>query len=336
MRRAHRGQATTELALGSLVFITVLLFGIHFSEAGFAMLKAKEAAAFSMHAASGQRTHLFNPQRVASGDTYGPFDPAAAATDAQPRYRGARVGVLTQVGALTLQCSADNTVKFRLRPMSALGALGASALDYLDDRYQNRGGVSCRSEATMSLFRLPSTFADDNAGFFKEPHVKLTQIEICGAGMAKNGRCPGRLATLTGDWAFEAGVGTTVNGDVPNARTNEINNPAYEQVVRNLFRRSGGAYADSNSETPAQHMMSVGAGVNPGHPYWFNETAFNMSYLGENGGVNVKERRVAPSYNSKLKYQTTGADMENPTVDWEADTGKVKGVPPCFMGLRGC
>ena len=47
------GQATVELALGLLVFVTVLLFGIHFAEVGWLSLKVQEAGAWAMWEAAG-------------------------------------------------------------------------------------------------------------------------------------------------------------------------------------------------------------------------------------------------------------------------------------------
>ena len=73
-----RGQATVELALGTLVMVTVLLYGIAFAEWGVAVQKVKGAAAFAISTAHGQRTHLFSNANVSAGDTFEPFDPSRA------------------------------------------------------------------------------------------------------------------------------------------------------------------------------------------------------------------------------------------------------------------
>jgi hypothetical protein len=354
MRREVRGQATTELALGSLVFVTVLLYGIHFGEAGFAMLKAKEAAAFAMHAASGSRTHLFSLQKVTRFNTYSPFDPVAAGAAAQTRYAPDRHdngvfrnGVLTQIAALTVGCRADDTVTFGLKPSFALNGDGAAALDYLSKVYQAQGGVACLAETTLSLFRVPTSFAQGSLGFFRAAHLSYTSIPVCGAGFATHGNCSGRLATLTGDWAFEDQIGSEINNDVPHVHPpnpssppNQINNHPYEQVVHQLFLNAGGQYAESSNATPSQEMMRIAAGVDATHTpgLFMDETGFNMSYLGErgSGAVNVPDRKVAPSYNPDLEYQTSGADMDNSKVDWDKTSGQVNGVPRCFMSMYGC
>src|SRR5439155_19873011 len=116
---------------------------------------------------------------------------------------------------------------------------------------KDRGGVSCQSRGTMSLFGVPRSFADDSRGFFNAPHARYTDINVCGAGMPSpgGGGCTGKLATLTGDWAFEERVGSPVNGDVQDSRLGVVVNKSYEKVVRELFDRSGGPYADTTAET---------------------------------------------------------------------------------------
>jgi hypothetical protein len=77
--------------------------------------------------------------------------------------------------------------------------------------------------------------------------------------------------------------------------------------------------------------------LNRGATQWFDETEFQMSYKGERGaGVNISRRKVAAGYNDELEYQTSGADLDNPLVSWDENTGDISGVPRCFMGLYGC
>ena len=337
----NRGQATTELALGSLVFVTVLVFGVHFGEAGFAMLKAKEAAAHAMHRASGERTHRFSLSNIDSADTYEPFSPASAGTATEARYSAGFRGVFTQVSGARVSCRVDDAVEFEVaRPSSGLSADADQALRYLRNRYKNRGGVSCQARARMNLFGVPSSFAEGSNGFFSEPHARFTSIPICGAGMPVNGSCTGKLATLTGDWAFEGDIGSKLNEDVADSRRGRVENKAYERIVRELFDRSGGPYSDSTAETPAQRMLRIGGGMSGGENEWMNETTFSMSYVGERGPSGgtpvVRRHHVAPEYNPNLEYQTVGADMTNPVVRWDETSGEVRGVPRCFMSLYGC
>ncbi len=335
----QRGQATTELALGALVFVTVLVFGVHFGEAGYAMLKAKEAAQHAMHRASGDRTHLFSFDNVQSGNTYSPFSPASAGSATQARYANGFKGVFTDVSGVNVSCRRDDTVQFEVqRP--ALTAEGASALRYLRNIYENRGGVSCEARARMSLFGVSESFAEGAGGFFQEQHARFTTIRVCGAGMPRNGNCNGRLATLTGDWAFEGPMGgrdSEINDDVPDSREGRVHNRPYHHVVRELFDRAGGPYSEATTETPAQRLMRIGGGMNGSEQEWMNETRFSMSYVGERGnGVNVQRHRVFPEYNPNLMYPTVGADLGNSEVRWNKRNGGVYGVPQCFLSVYGC
>ena len=62
MRRGSlraRGQAALEMALGSLVFITLLLFGIHFGEVGVLTLRVQQAATSALWDTTGMRMHNY-------------------------------------------------------------------------------------------------------------------------------------------------------------------------------------------------------------------------------------------------------------------------------------
>jgi hypothetical protein len=65
-RREERGQGTVELAIGLLVFVTVLIFGIHFAELSFLSLKTTEAASYAIWDSTGRRVHRFDPNRLGS------------------------------------------------------------------------------------------------------------------------------------------------------------------------------------------------------------------------------------------------------------------------------
>lgn len=336
---SRRGQGTTELALGSLVFVTVLLFGIHFAEVGFAMLKMKEAAQFGVAHAAGQRVHRFSFSNVTSGNPYQPFDPAAAGAAAQARYGGGFRGVLTQLRRVRVRCQADDTVRFEVQRPGGLSPDTSSALTFLRSIYRDRGGVACRATGSISLFRVPEHLADEGAGaFFKAPHASLTDLPVCGVGLPRNGTCSGSLATLTGDWAFEGPLDDEVNDDNPDVRESEINNRPYRAVVEELFDRAGGPYSNATSWTPAQQLMNVGGGVTPAQTEWIDETRFAMSYKGDTAGgpVIITPHQIDPVYNPALSYQTSGADLDNPLVRWNPRTGVVRGVPRCFLGLYGC
>ena len=348
--RRSRGQATTELALGSLVFVVVLLFGIHFGEVPVMMLKVKEAANYSVTHATGERTHLFTQAAVVSGATYAPYSPAAISTDAQARYRdfdgmSDRVGAttfsaaLTQASGFTAQCAADNAVSFAInRPAATIRTTGTGqafyddAFTFLTGRYQDRGGTSCAVSAQVTAFRIPSSFVDTGPGAMsKAPLVTRGTFPICGAGRPTGGACKGKLTVLTGDWAFDGplnGTNADLNDDVETVQDSVVSNDAYAEFVRQLYTRNG----DSQG-TAGRKLIKIAAGVLPGMPEDLDESAFNMSFKGvQNGGALPKVARfiVTPA---RLRYQTSGADLRSNYVGWNEVSETIPKFPTCFLGL---
>ena len=63
MQARQRGQSAVELALASLIFVTVLIFGIHFSEVGYLSLKVQEAANAALWDVTAMKMHnIFSPE----------------------------------------------------------------------------------------------------------------------------------------------------------------------------------------------------------------------------------------------------------------------------------
>ena len=56
-KASQRGQGTTELALGLLLFVTVLIFGIHFAEIGYLSLKVQESATSALWDTTSAKMH---------------------------------------------------------------------------------------------------------------------------------------------------------------------------------------------------------------------------------------------------------------------------------------
>ena len=352
-----RGQATTELALASVVFTTLLLMGIHYGELPMVMLKVKEAAAYAAFDVTAHRTHLFTRTNISSGNTFEPFDPAAVGVRAHDRYRdfdgmsdvshsGSWHQALTEARLDTLRCRADNSVQFGTQFFGGVRPQANAAYAYVRNMYRNEGGASCEVQATVRAFRVPGAFVEGNRGFAQATLQKISQLQVCGVGMPTNGTCRGRLAVLSGDWAFDGPVnsppGNSLNGDVNDVQDNDIDNPAYETAVKELFDRNGGPLSDNTADTPGRHLMRVGAGLSEGDPEWFNETAFNMSFMGDRARgdhVEIPRRSLDPadSINSReVRYQTSGAHLSSSYLFWDQDSGELYGMPRCYLGLYGC
>lgn len=347
-RRARRnGQSTVELALGSLVFVTLLLFGVHFGELAVAMLKVKESAHFAAFDVAAHRTDDFDNAEIASGQTFNSFDPPPIGNRAKTRYRDLdgmsdRSGAgwtqaLTRVDSFNLTCRTDQTLKFRV---NFVGGNQRSelltALGWLRNRYRNEGGASCRAEAKVNAFRIPTGFAEGGNGMFQAAHRELISIPVCGAGFAKNGNCPGDLEILTGDWAMD-GTQASTGDDVPATEQSRVNNAAYKNFVEKIFELNGGVLAN-NPSTPATTMMRIAGGVTPSDPEYEEETRFSMSFLGDEGGAQpvIPPHQLSTPTTQRIVYQTSGANLHSSYVGWDDTTGAINGVPRCHLGLYGC
>jgi hypothetical protein len=352
-----RGQATLELALGTLVLVTVLLYGIAFAEWGVAVQKVKGAVAFAVSTAAGQRTHLFSNGNVASGNTYAPFAPARAGNLAQQRHRdfdpltasggGQWTQAMARARGMSSQCRATNDLTFRLQRAGAShrGAPGDPQIDavfrYLDNRFERRGAVSCSVEAELSIVNVPDRFAEGATGFFQAPHAARGALPLCGVGSPLRGACRGELEVLTGDWAFEwplNGALAEINDDVPNENPAQLNRP-FKRMVEEVWERNGRDQGNANERMMRQLTGITGRGQTSGpfgDPY-IDTDDFHMIYRGDGMGrrrVNVQPRELRDDPN--LWYQTSGANLDSTYVNWDRRSGELNGVPPCYLGLAGC
>jgi len=349
-RAKEHGQATVELALGSLVFVTLIMFGVHFGELGIAMLKVKEAEHFAAFDVAAHRTDAFNVADVSSGSTFALFDPPPVGTAAKARYRDLDgmsdaslpgwTQAVTRLDRFDLTCERDQTLRFRTLLVAPIRPEANAAHAWLQGRYRDEGGASCRAEAHVSAFRIPEAFAEGGNGLFQARHRALLDIPVCGSGFASGGACTGKLTVLTGDWAFDApgaNAGST-NEDVVSTEWPSVTNKAYRDMVQNIFDLNGGPLAD-NTGTAAQHLMEVGANVGPNdQPEYENETRFSMSYESDENETQptVPPHQLRTPVSGRIVYQTSGADLHSDYVKWSETTGVISGVPRCFLGVNGC
>lgn len=347
-----RGQATTELALASVVFVTILLFGLFFGELPVLMLKVKEAARFAAFETAQERHHQFSVANVNAGSaSLGAQPRTRAQAEAQRRFQdfdGARSTgsldltlTMTQASGSQTRCVDDGALQFRYQ---GGGNAGAYLRGLLDD---TEGGVRCQSQARASPIRIGRFLDQGDRGLSQEEHwaSRYTAIVVCGAGRARDNACTGRgLRVLGGDWAFDGPAGSPLNGDVNFFTTddehqadNDVENLAYARLAQRVFDEGPGKGRRAGSE-----FLRKVAGIPQNDPRAIDETAFSMSYRG------IESRRVAPrkprSADPTLHYPTVGADMPHQhsrsgdpsLIDWDERTGEVDRFPRCFLGLEGC
>jgi hypothetical protein len=324
MRPSARGQAMAELAVALIVFVTVVVFGIHFAEVGYLSLRVQEAAISPLWDATALRTHQMQPNPGTPGD-FSAF-PAIApevTSDANTRYRdfdGRRSAngstsithVFTRLSGMTVECAEDPTIEFDLPSGS-----GRSVLTGI---YENVGGMNCTAHAELrTLPSLTSTFLEGTSGFFQEQHAVMRTWLACAAGRGIGGTCDGRYGILLGDFAFHD---TAVSGscslqpEQPDVACPE--NPAYYYSVRKVFDANQRGFS-----TDASNFANFFVGYSP-----IDENGFFMSYRGVEHGYIENDTPVGEP---------------NDMMDRPRNTGGVEDRPPkrrqsnrCFLGINGC
>ncbi|RKH52731.1 pilus assembly protein [Corallococcus llansteffanensis] len=198
-RRQVRGQSIVEAAIGVTLFVTVLVFGIHFAEVGFLSLKVQEAAVSALWNGTHGDMHTIP---VDYGDGHDSM--RRAAEDAQARY--ADFNGLSSVNhgdVITQVFTRGSDLRVNCTENGALEWEGpfVTQLAYRDDK-----GTGCSSQATLSAWNFPRSFLDreSEGGLYKADHMDPTRasFQVCGVGRAVSGQCNGRYSMLIDDWGL--------------------------------------------------------------------------------------------------------------------------------------
>jgi hypothetical protein len=319
----RRGQATVEMALGSVVFVTLLMVGIYLSETSYLMLKVNEAANFAVWWGTGMRVHHFSAT-TALGDTatYQPWQglPDRSGTEAQNRYADfdgvgpprppGIVQSLSGASAIQVSCQPDNA--FQMGVPAAPGPSPADAdwgaVASLVDSYfrQDVGGMSCRASSEIAALNIPQHFLDGEYNL-RESNWQHAPVAVCGGGRASGGSCPGRTGILLGDWALEGGYGDRANASLLYQRTPGDNEPLYE-MTKQVWTTDQGSRG---------HAASQFAQAMSGRPSPYDENSFFISSPG----------------NEDFYYDLTVQGMEFRDTRGVYQN-RVRGG--CFLGRSGC
>ncbi|MDY7226182.1 hypothetical protein [Hyalangium rubrum] len=305
-----RGQALLETALGLLVFITILVFGLHFAEVGFLSLKVQEANASALWHATAAKMHElpgdFTPVRqLISEDTPG--------SEATRRYRDfdgrtSRIGddevrlVFTRASALQVRCDAGAS------------GLGFAPVERSNTVFEDVGAMRCRSQASMEVLEVfPQSFLDSGVGaFFRERHLNPLKMTLCGVGRAQGGSCPRGFRILLDDWGLASG---TEVDECKVLKGNKCENPQYYQSTHRIYMR---------------HLPRMGASLSLAQqtvgqvPGGFDPSTFYMSFR-----VFQEEE---PGGDSDPNNWVTTPGKDSPTSEYHASYG-ARGK--CFLG-RAC
>jgi hypothetical protein len=184
-----------ELALGLLVFVTILVFGIYFAEIGYMSVKVTEAnsaalwhaTAAQMHELPGDFTKLDNlinndiPGNRVTTD-YADFDGRSSNPGGNPIRQ-----VFSNAHDLQVTCQA--------------GGPSFAPVATTDGVFTDTGGMTCTAQGVIEAINFPESFLDQGQGaFFQVRHFNPFAMTICGVN--RGGGCQAGFAILLDDWGL--------------------------------------------------------------------------------------------------------------------------------------
>ncbi len=235
-RRAASGQALVEMVLGIIVFVTVLIFGIHFAEVGALSVKVTEAQHSAVFDATGHPLHEWPKDASPANQAV-----SKATEEAQKRYQdfdsrsGGGGASLTQVFT-----RAEN-----FKVTCQIGEGPSYAQGITTGAYGDNKGVNCTSTAQVSSTGIPTSFMDQGTGFFSVKHHVPITIGVCGFG---RGDCTQRkLIMLLDDWGLSRDKGESKNCLL------EMDSPGCENkpfwtMAESVYKAGGGGLGNAGSE----------------------------------------------------------------------------------------
>ena len=325
MKRTPRGQATLELALGMMIFVTVLMVGIHFAEVGYLSLKVTEAADAALFDTTAMQMHQW-PNDVSPATA----SAATAASEVQTRYANFD-GRLSQAGSTGIsQVLTDSTGMTVTCTVGGGPNFGPDI--HVDLAYEDEGGLSCQANASIGSIRMASHFLDGVGGIFHVDQSKTLQdIPVCAIGRASGGSCPGKVQMMIDDWGLSGpseGGTCEMTPDIPMVSCS--GNSPYWNMALTTYVTNGLALGASGSSLATFTVGSLPFPFFPG-----GENMFWMSATGD----------------TELFTQLTGVDSLGGFLGhaWTTTPGGIPGVglvggmyaasyfmrSGCFLG-KGC
>jgi hypothetical protein len=262
MRQA-RGQAASELALGLIVMVTILMFGIHFGEMGYLGAKVHEAMASTLWDSTAYQTHEITvwadsnqtavPAAQTNSTRYADFDGRAS----KPMGNIPRLA-MTQASPITVTC----------QPSGSYAAPGYTNL-------KEPGGISCGATADMDVINIGSHFLDDSKGFFHEEQKLRSRYSLCSTGRLVGGNC-GNIQLLLGDNGLHQFTEQT-ECELNHANGSGCGNMHFFNAVQDSFNLSAQAAGMSSGYT--QIPENWASGIIPDVPW--GVSGFYLSFKGE-------------------------------------------------------
>lgn len=284
----RRGQAVVEAALGIFVFVTILIFGIHFAELGAISLEVQEAANHAVWDSTSRQMH------DVTAHEWNQYNSAIAFANSQAMLRYADFDALRTSGTTTtLVFTRATNVQVACRALGASDRLQPSDAHPLAQGTYPDGdhGLSCLARADLTGFRIPTNFLDGNMSNAR--HYRPLVIPACAVGRPVNGNCPGRLGMLLDDWGY---VGQDEARECAlgwEGKDTCANQGYYDQAL-SVYQATPAARAGS-----ASRLAAVVAGGSP-----IDEDFFFISFRGSEGRYGPYTESVQSSHGD-LYWETT-------------------------------
>jgi hypothetical protein len=350
-----RGQATVELVLGLLVFVTVLLFGIHFAEVGMMKLRVQQAATAALWDTTGLRMHRFNTPTADKPDFYSSDEMRDASgrtpsQRAEARFRdfdglsaggaGSFTQVATRGSRLEVRCEPASVAP--LRP--SRGGEEAAAIAKLHSAYpvvRSGGaevdGMACNARARLEIFGMPTHLFEGRQGFFSADHVLTPRIPVCAFGRASGGECRGSVPLALDDWALsgsKASHGQELSACWEDCLFNGKGNQAYKRTVERLYERYN---AFDTEKFVLPDFIRKLYTENPSVPELNNvpvdERVFRLVFVGEDGPRTGAGTSQPFTYKTREQDTVRAIDFEWATTPYaDAYERAYKRRRECFLG----
>jgi hypothetical protein len=352
-----RGQATLELAIGVLIFIPVLLLGIHFAEVGAITLRVNQAAASAVWDTTGLRAHRFNTATPTFRNSYNikdgaGRDPAARADALYKNFDGLSSGggntitqVFTRGTSLQVTCTPSKVMKTPVAPAGRDFGPIFQSYDFARNGGNRVDGMACSAEGTVNAFNLPTQYMEQgNGGWFNAPMVQRASFTVCAIGRASGGSCSGKLDVALDDWAL-SGSSTADGNELKNCDNECLvqgtGNQAYLRTVKRVFWGYNPTFQSNPDQTIHDFMVTLFTS-SPAVPQLanvpVNETDFRFAFIGEEGDVGDTPTDYSPQPFMFPTHEEDAATVINhhwpTTPDYDEYATAYNNRGECFLGSQ--
>ena len=201
MLAKNRGQATTELALSSLVLVSMITAGVYFGEVTFGALKVTEAASSALWDTTHYKHHTMgltysnSPLNTAvsqaqtfTNTDYQDFD---GRTSPWGTHSANITQVFTRTTGMNVTCGRGSGPAF-------------TPNIFVTPVYTSNSGVWCDAGADFMTVNMPRQLADGagSSNFFKAQNWTRNTLRMCASGKNKGANCPGRFGLVIDDWGL--------------------------------------------------------------------------------------------------------------------------------------